>query len=132
MSRRYVEVSLAPPLARELTYGVPAALDKYIRPGSLVLVPVVRRMLTGVVLGDTTPSGLSSSLKEADIRDISQIVDSESSLDPEIIELCRWMATYYFAPIGKALSAALPPGLKVTSKAFGTGRRMPVAAKYRV
>ena len=23
-----------------------------------------------------------------------------------------------------------PPGLKVTSKAFGTGRRMPIAARY--
>jgi NAD+ synthase (glutamine-hydrolysing) len=25
-----------------------------------------------------------------------------------------------------------PPGLKVTSKAFGFGRRMPIAAKYEV
>ena len=25
-----------------------------------------------------------------------------------------------------------PPGLRVTSKAFGTGRRMPIAAKFEI
>ena len=41
MSRDYVEVSLPPPVARELTYGVPDELVDDMQPGALVLVPVM-------------------------------------------------------------------------------------------
>lgn len=110
MIQGYVEVALPPPVARELTYGVPAEFAAEAQPGALVLVPVVQRRLTGIVLGPATLGALPPSK----IRPIEQILDT-SLLSPEIVALCRWMASYYMAPLGSALMAALPPGVKLSS-----------------
>ena len=110
MTRKYVEVALPPPLARELTYGVPDELADEVQPGALVLVPVVQRLLTGIVLG---PADIGE-LSPGKIRNIVQILDT-SLLSPEVVEVCRWMAGYYIAPLGSALMAALPPGVKLSS-----------------
>jgi len=118
MTRQFVEVALPPPVSRELTYGVPTEFADLIHPGSVVLVPVQRRLLTGFVL--SSPASLPQSASSPDvaperIRNISQILDAESPLTPEIVELCCWMADYYLAPVGSALAAALPPGVQLTS-----------------
>lgn len=110
MIQGYVEVSLPPPVARELTYGVPAEFAAEARPGALVLVPVLQRRLTGIVLGPATLGDIPPSK----IRPIEQILDT-SLLSPEVVALCRWMASYYMAPLGSALMAALPPGVKLSS-----------------
>ena len=113
MSRRYVEVALPPPLPRELTYSVPGESIGDVRPGTVVLVPVQNRLVTGFVIGD---SGPTESLSPEKIRDLVQILDTDSPLTPEVVDLCRWMASYYCAPIGSALAAALPPGVKLTTQ----------------
>ncbi|MFT5377274.1 MAG: primosomal protein N' (replication factor Y) [Candidatus Latescibacterota bacterium] len=113
MSRRYVEVALPPPLARQLTYGLPADLADEIRPGALVLVPVSQRLLTGVVIG--VDISLNPTLKPGQIRDIVQLLD-DSLLSEEVVGLCHWLADYYLAPLGSALMAALPPGVRLSSK----------------
>ena len=110
MTRRYVEVALPPPVARQLTYGLPTELENEAQAGALVLVPVVQRLLTGIVLG---PADIGD-LAPGKIRNVEQVLDT-SLLSPEIVELCRWMASYYVAPLGSALMAALPPGVKLNS-----------------
>ena len=113
MSRRYVEVALPPPLPRELTYAVPGEAIGDVRPGTVVLVPVQNRLVTGFVVGDTEPA---ASLSPGKIRDLVQVLDADSPLTPEVVDLCRWMASYYGAQIGSALAAALPPGVKLTTQ----------------
>ncbi len=113
MSRQFIEVAVAPPVGRELTYGVPAELTDAVRPGSVVLVPVQRRLMTGFALSLTDPD--SASIAPDRVRDIAQILDAESPLSADVVELCRWMADYYLAPLGSALAAALPPGVQMTS-----------------
>ncbi|SVD93379.1 uncharacterized protein METZ01_LOCUS446233, partial [marine metagenome] len=115
-----VEVALPPPLARELTYGVPDELADEMQPGALVLVPVVQRLLTGIVLG---PADIGE-LSPGKIRNIVQILDT-SLLSPEVVEVCRWMAGYYIAPLGSALMAALPPGVKLSSNRLVQLRNTP-------
>ena len=114
MTQRYLEVSLPPPLARELTYGLPPRLGD-IQVGSLVVVPVAQRMMTGVVIGFTEPPDPAGKLKPEAIRDIVQVLAGDSLLAPELIDLCRWMAAYYFAPLASALMTALPPGAQLNS-----------------
>ena len=116
MRRLYAEVALPPPLNRELVYGLPPALEREVQPGSIVQVPVVRRLMSGVVTGLVDPSLLEARLSPEDIRDVSQVLGSDSFLDQDLIDLCRWMAEYYIAPLGSALSIALPPGLQLASK----------------
>lgn len=112
MTRRYVDVSLPPPLARELTYLLPPQLEPAIRPGSVVLVPVHGRLLTGIVVGDAAEL---SGVDAAKVKEISQVLDSDTLLDPKLVDLCRWIASYYLAPLGSALGAALPPGIQLAS-----------------
>jgi primosomal protein N' (replication factor Y) len=45
------------------------------------------------------------------LRDILEVLDDAPVLDAELLELCRWVADYYVAPLGVVLRAALPPGL---------------------
>ncbi len=115
MSRRYLEVALPPPLARELTYGLPPVLQEDTHIGSLVVVPVAQRMMTGVVIGFAAPPDPAGELKPEAVRDVVQVLAGDSLLDAELIDLCRWMANYYFAPLARALMAALPPGIQLTS-----------------
>ncbi len=120
MSRRYVEVALPPPLSRQLTYAVPTDLERVVVIGSVVLVPVQQRLVTGFVVAETgakngTVGNSSSRLSPDRIRDLTQVIDTESPISPEVVRLCAWMAQYYLAPMGAALAAALPPGVRLTS-----------------
>ncbi len=112
MSRRLVEVALPPPLARQLTYAVPSELTETVGLGSVVLVPVQQRLVTGFVVAEDPPAG---DLSERAIREISQLIDG-ALLSPEIVQLCHFLAEYYLAPLGSALAAALPPGVHITSR----------------
>ncbi|MDA0333706.1 MAG: primosomal protein N' [bacterium] len=116
MSRRFVEVALPPPLSRQLTYGVPAELVGVVVAGSVVLVPVQQRLVTGFVVAETEPgANESAGLTSSRIRDLTQVIDTEAPISPEVVRLCAWMASYYLAPMGAALAAALPPGVRLTS-----------------
>ena len=112
MNRRLVEVALPPPLARQLTYAVPSELTETVGLGSVVLVPVQQRLVTGFVVAEDPPAG---DLSERAIREISQLIDG-ALLSPEIVQLCHFLAEYYLAPLGSALAAALPPGVHITSR----------------
>ena len=112
MSRRLVEVALPPPLARQLTYAVPLELTETVGLGSVVLVPVQQRLVTGFVVAEDPPAG---DLSKRAIREISQLIDG-ALLSPEIVQLCHFLAEYYLAPLGSALAAALPPGVHITSR----------------
>src|SRR5207245_5959934 len=42
--------------------------------------------------------------------------DDEPALLPEIIDLCRWAAEYYIAPLGEMLRVALPANMAARGK----------------
>jgi len=42
--------------------------------------------------------------------------DDEPALTPEIIELCRWAAEYYIAPLGEMLRTALPANMSARGR----------------
>ena len=93
MDRKLVEVALPPPLSRQLTYGVPEELRALVSPGSVVLVPVQQRLVTGFVVaeaGAASPQGLHPDR----IRDITQVVDAEAPISAEVVRLCAWLADY--------------------------------------
>ena len=86
------------------TYRIPPELG-LAEPGRRVLVPLGRRMETGVVLG---PGSL-----DGEVRDAVRLLDSGPLLTAEVIGLVRWAAGHYLSPLGPAVKAALPPGLDV-------------------
>ena len=112
MGRRLVQVALPPPLSRQLTYSVPPELGALVGPGAVVLVPVQQRLVTGFVVTD---GPAEPEVAPGRIRDITQVVDTEAPISAEVVRLCAWLADYYMAPVGAALAAALPPGVRLTS-----------------
>jgi primosomal protein N' (replication factor Y) len=104
----FAEVALPLAIQETLTYSIPEELKGDVRLGSRVEVPVGPRLSTGFVIGlvDSAPVAASKMRKIRAVLD-----DEEPALTPEIIELCRWAASYYMAPLGEMLRVALPANM---------------------
>src|SRR5215469_3263804 len=122
MKVKLCNVALAVPLRNTFTYRVPDHLVAEIQAGSRVVVPFRKKSLVGVVtewVKDAPP--------ESKLRDIQKRLDVVPALTPALIELGRWIASYYLAPIGEVYRAMLPPVTELSAQQIivlsGTGRR---------
>ncbi|HEY2842191.1 MAG TPA: primosomal protein N' [Bryobacteraceae bacterium] len=98
----YCDVSLPLPLETAFTYRLPETLRERVRPGCRVLVPFGGRKLTGVVLAThSQPSAVAA-------KEMLRLLDEEPALDQELLDLGRWISTYYCAPLGETLRAMTP------------------------
>lgn len=90
---------------KSFCYRVPPALAGKVAPGSLVRVPLGRRLTHGFVLGrvDEPPA--------VAIRDIVGVPDLRP-LGPDLLELARWMSRRYFYPLGAILGMMVPPAAR--------------------
>jgi primosomal protein N' (replication factor Y) len=108
MERRLVEVALPLPIDRPFTYSVkgpPPAL------GTRVLVPFRRGERIGWIVGHDAP-------EVPGVRPVLDVLEERPSATPDVLELCRWMAEYYLAPLGMALRSALPAVLTDASRDY--------------
>ena len=97
----YCDVALPVPLDAEFTYRVNGAVPVV---GGRVLVPFREKRMSGIVtrLHDEAPD------TKIKTRDVLQVLDAAPVLDEKLIELGRWIAQYYIAPIGEVLRTMLP------------------------
>jgi len=135
----YCEVALAVPLRRTFTYAVPASLEGRAEVGSRVVVPFRRRAMIGVIVEvrdnaaeprrvSDAASGLDEKSKskaqhrgrgggtevtEKTIREITEVLDGVPALPPALVELGKWVAGYYLAPVGEVFRSMLPPAVEV-------------------
>ncbi len=109
MSSTYCNVALPVPLRATFTYAVPELFRQQVSPGSRVLVPFRKKSLVGVVVEmvEAPPEGTK-------IREICKVLDLLPALTPKLIELGKWIAGYYLAPIGEVFRAMLPPVTDLT------------------
>jgi primosomal protein N' (replication factor Y) len=93
------------------TYRLPERLREAAVVGHLVQVPLGLSTSLGVVvaLTDTPPADLPDGVE---IRDIHEIVDPLPVVTPHQIELARWIASEYLAPLSEAMRLMLPPALE--------------------
>ena len=104
----YAQIAIPLAVHDTFTYAVPQPLRDAVRLGSRVEVPFGAKLTTGFVVGllDDTP------VEPARIKSIRSVLDDEEpALIPEILELCRWAAEYYIAPLGEMLRVALPANM---------------------
>ncbi|MBW3670672.1 MAG: hypothetical protein KY432_03265, partial [Acidobacteria bacterium] len=110
---RYAEIALPVPVPGTFTYEIPKELRDEIERGHRVEVPWGPRLVTGFVLDLTNET-------EVDLRKLKRISsildDDKPALIGEIIELCRWAASYYLVPIGEMLRVALPANMSARGK----------------
>ena len=91
-------------LDRPFTYRVPRRLRSQVAPGSYVLVPFGKQNLPGFVLGseDEPP--------EAELKEILDALAPEPLIDEDQLQLARWVAQRYMAPLLDAVRLVTPPG----------------------
>jgi len=104
MAPGFCEVALPVPLRLTFTYAVPASLAAQVLPGSRVVVPFGRRALVGVALELTDRAPESKQVKE-----VVEVLDPVPALPARLVELGRWVGSYYLAPPGEVFRAMLPP-----------------------
>jgi primosomal protein N' (replication factor Y) len=126
----FAEVAVPVSIRATLTYAIPTHLRDDVRLGSRVEVPLGTKRTTGFVvsLRDDAPS-------DAKLKPIHSVLDDdEPALLPEIIELCRWAADYYIAPLGEMLRVALPANMAARGKreVVVEGGAVPLAKALKV
>src|SRR6202034_1591556 len=96
----FCDVALPVPLDMVFTYRAPAEVVPIV--GGRVLVPFRQQRMTGIVveLHDRKPS--------VQIRNLITVLDAAPVLDEQLLQLGRWIADYYLAPIGEVLRTMLP------------------------
>lgn len=110
---RFVEVAVQLPVAGTFHYSVPERLRDRPLVGHRALVPFGNRGVTGVVVA--AADELDADLDGAKVRELAGLLDGAPLLSPELLELCLWISSYYEAPPGEVLRAALPAGTSVTA-----------------
>lgn len=83
-----------------------------------MVVPVGRRLLTGVVVSGPDTASESDLPTSIDVRSVARVLDQEAFLPPEVVRLALWVADYYLAGPGEAVAAALPPRASAKSEPY--------------
>jgi len=96
---------IALPVAADTTfdYWIPEGL--VVERGALVRVRLARRSLAGVVV-DVAPS---TDVPRDKLQPIDELRSEIPPLPADVLELARFVATYYQEPLGLALAQMLPP-----------------------
>jgi primosomal protein N' (replication factor Y) len=122
----YCDVAVPVPLDRVFTY---AAGDAAPVVGARVLVPFRNEKLAGVVvrIHDEPPPVAA--------KPLLAVLDVEPVLSAELMELGRWIAQYYLAPVGEVLRSMLPLMAEVRRRVLyritETGRQVLAAGAER-
>ena len=97
----YCDVALPVPLDRAFTYELGGLAAEV---GARVMVPFGGQRLVGVVVGlhDVTPGD------DVEVKRVQEVMDEEALLPDELMELGKWVAAYYCAPLGEVLRGMMP------------------------
>lgn len=105
----YADVIL--PIATPAPYTYRIAEGQSLQVGIRVVVPLGKsKRYIGIVasIHDMAPA-------KGTAREISQVVDLKPIVTPRQIELWRWVAKYYMAPLGEVMKVAIPAALRDNS-----------------
>jgi len=97
----YCDVALPVPLDRAFTYEL-GGLEAEV--GARVMVPFGGQRLVGVVVGlhDVAPGD------DVEVKRVQEVMDEAALLPGELMELGKWVAAYYCAPLGEVLRGMMP------------------------
>ncbi|NRA95807.1 MAG: primosomal protein N' [Planctomycetes bacterium] len=101
-----VEVAVAVPVLHHLSYAVPEHLAKKVVPGVRVRVPIGSRRVTGFVVA------VETRVPEGALKPVEDVLEERPFLTAATLALGLWVAKYYGAPPGEALSALVPAAIR--------------------
>src|SRR5215471_12077182 len=98
---RYAQVAVPVHLRKLFTYRLPPAMQAAARLGSRVMVQLGSKPTAGYIVALLGRLRTGTSLIESEIKDVQELLDVDPPLTPEVLELARWVADYYAAPLGE-------------------------------
>jgi primosomal protein N' (replication factor Y) len=111
---KYAQVALPVHLRKLFTYRLPPSLQGRAQVGSRVLVKLGTKPTTGYIVALMPKLRDGTSLVETEIKEIENVLDVEPALTAEVLQIARWVADYYAAPLGEVMRAALPAGINTS------------------
>ena len=108
----FVDLILPVPIRNLFTYRVPYELNEAISIGQRVIVPFGKnKRITGIIstIHEIAPSAYQAKYLEF-------ILDDEPILSAHQLAFWNWISSYYLAPIGDIMAAALPANFKLASE----------------
>jgi primosomal protein N' (replication factor Y) len=116
MNPRFARILVDGTTDREFDYVVPDALAGMVTVGSRVRLPFRHRQLLGTVVALPEVSGVDA----AKLRPVTSVVgsSSEPAIPPVLLELARWIADYYCAPLDQAMRCVLPDVIRKAEMDF--------------
>jgi primosomal protein N' (replication factor Y) len=115
----------AGPRTESFDYAVPAALSEGLTLGHRVRVPFGNRSLLGYVVELPDEPAVPAP------RAIEARFDEPPLLPPHLLDVGRWVAGYYAAPLSEVLRAMLPPNIRRAPGVRRVGPRSVSAARAR-
>ena len=91
-----------------LHYKVPESLRASAAVGSLVRVPVGHAMRLGVIGAVGPPDDFPVER----LKQVAQVVYPFPALTPDLLDLARWMAAYYAAPLDSVIEGMIPSAVR--------------------
>ncbi|MEA3329077.1 MAG: primosomal protein N' [Candidatus Omnitrophota bacterium] len=104
--KRIAKIAIGLPLKGPLHYRVPEGMANDIKVGQRVWVPFRNRRLIGYIVGFLAKSDIRR------LKNISEMIDTDPVLNPDLLKLTKWMSEYYFCSWGEAIEAAIPGPLR--------------------
>src|SRR5467141_2061733 len=98
----YLRVIIDRAIHRELDYSVPETLSERVGVGSRVRVPFRDKSALGTVVATLEQREVEG------IRPIEAVVGEAPIMGEPLVELARWMSTYYCCPIETVMRSLLP------------------------
>ena len=108
----FVDVIIPVAISKEFTYRVPFELNPHIQPFVRVVVPFGKgKFVTGIVtrVHENIPQDYQA-------KYIEVVLDDQPLIGEKQYQLWKWIASYYLAPIGDVMNAALPANFKLASE----------------
>ena len=91
-------------------YSIPENLQSKISCGTRVIIPFKNSKKTGCVVGFLTRSSIKN------CKSILQVIDKESFLNPNLLQLTKWISEYYLCSWSKTLNYVFPKTKKLWIK----------------
>lgn len=97
----------------EFTYVVPDELWP-VEPGRRIEAPFGKKnkLQTGFCVRAGTEDIRKLVSGKFTLKSISKVLDNEPLLNPQLIDLARWLSEYYVCPLGQVLAAMVPSAVK--------------------
>ena len=108
----FVDLILPVPIRNLFTYRIPFELNDSIVIGQRVIVPFGKnKRLTGIIaaIHEEAP-------RDYQAKYIEFILDDHPIISSHQLSFWQWISTYYLAPIGDVMAAALPANFKLASE----------------